>query len=264
MQKKKRRAVAAGDRVQTPTQKAINSDALGDSGKLAPAKAPGVLLTEEPPPPKPPEQEPVEKQAPNLPPKEASELAALGLRLRGEFSRGGTPGSIALARELINRRELSDDMIERMAGFFLGASEPTDDPGWGNEADPSEAWIAWLLCGGTPGKKWVMPLAKIEKDEGVIPELLGLPELAAVHTKIHELMRRKNLGFGSIKASIEDLVNLHARVVSRFVALGHQHPPPPSDGLDEYSADLELVHKAIEGDTNPDGLSKAVTLWDNP
>jgi hypothetical protein len=260
---KKRRAVAADDRIKTPAQKTIDSSTLGDAGKLTPAKAPGVLLTEEPTRKKPSEEEPVEKQAPKTPPKEASELAALGLRLRGEFSRGGTPGSIALARELINRRELSDDMIERMAGFFLGATEPKDDPGWGNEADPSEAWIAWLLCGGDPGKNWVMPLAKIEKDEGVVPEILALPELAAVHTKAHELMRRKNINFGSIKASVEDLVNLHARVVSRFVALGHGHPPPPSDGLDEYSAEFE-IHKAIEGDTNPDGLAKAITLWDNP
>ena len=54
----------------------------------------------------------------HVPPSDVAEAAAKGLELRGRFNRGGTDVGVARARDLKNRRALSDETIKRMASYF--------------------------------------------------------------------------------------------------------------------------------------------------
>jgi hypothetical protein len=85
------------------------------------------------------------------PTKEMAAEAARGLRLRAEFSRGGTEVGVARATQLKNREVLSPDTVRRMASYF--ARHAVDKrPGWDDPSDPSAGFIAWLLWGGDAGR----------------------------------------------------------------------------------------------------------------
>lgn len=87
------------------------------------------------------------------PTREMSEAADRGLRLRGEFNRGGTEVGVARATQLKNREVLSPDTVRRMASYF--ARHAVDKrPGWDDPANPSAGFIAWLLWGGDAGRDW--------------------------------------------------------------------------------------------------------------
>jgi len=88
------------------------------------------------------------------PPAEVAKYAAEGLRLRREFKRGGTPVGIARARDLKNSRQLSPSTIKRMYSFFARHEVDKRGKDYGNPDRPSNGFIAWLLWGGDPGKKW--------------------------------------------------------------------------------------------------------------
>lgn len=90
------------------------------------------------------------------PPKNVSDEAELGLKLRKLFNRGGTSVGVARARDLKNRENLSEDTIKRMVSFFArhGAQIDRRDEGWENKENPSAEWIAWLLWGGDSGRDW--------------------------------------------------------------------------------------------------------------
>ena len=98
------------------------------------------------------------------PPETVAEAAMLGLVLREKFDRGGTEVGVARARDLSNRRNVSADTVQRMRSFFArhGAQVNRQHPQWENKNNPSAQWIAWLLWGGDPGRKWAEGL-KIEK-----------------------------------------------------------------------------------------------------
>ena len=82
-----------------------------------------------------------------------SEAADRGLRLRGEFNRGGTEVGVARATQLKNREVLSPSTVRRMSSYF--ARHAVDKrPGWDDPANPSAGFIAWLLWGGDPGRDW--------------------------------------------------------------------------------------------------------------
>ena len=87
------------------------------------------------------------------PTEEMADAANRGLRLRGEFNRGGTEIGVARATQLKNREVLSPDTVRRMASYF--ARHAVDKrPGWDDPANPSAGFIAWLLWGGDAGRDW--------------------------------------------------------------------------------------------------------------
>jgi hypothetical protein len=88
------------------------------------------------------------------PPESVAKAAALGLRLRQEHHRGGTQVGVARARDLSNRRRLSEDTIRRMASYFARHAVDRSAKGFGDDDDPSAGWIAWLLWGGDEGRDW--------------------------------------------------------------------------------------------------------------
>lgn len=88
------------------------------------------------------------------PPQTVADAAEQGLKLRQQFRRGGTAIGVARARDLKNRRSLSDDTIKRMSSYFSRHNVDKRAANFGRDEDPSAGYIAWLLWGGEPGKRW--------------------------------------------------------------------------------------------------------------
>ena len=82
--------------------------------------------------------------------------ARRGLALRDEFNRGGTSVGIARARDIANKKNLSESTVLRMHSFFSRHAVDKKGKGWsqGEEGYPSNGLIAWLLWGGDSGKSW--------------------------------------------------------------------------------------------------------------
>ena len=82
--------------------------------------------------------------------------ARRGLKLRSEYGRGGTAVGIARARDIANKKSLSDSTVMRMHSFFSRHRVDKKGKGWtpGSEGYPSNGLIAWLLWGGDSGARW--------------------------------------------------------------------------------------------------------------
>jgi hypothetical protein len=91
-----------------------------------------------------------------IPPAEVAAAAKRGLELRDKFHRGGTSVGVHRAKELAERRPLSLRDVVAMSAYF--ARHEVDKAAmsrqWGDESDPSAGYIAWLLWGGEPGRRW--------------------------------------------------------------------------------------------------------------
>jgi hypothetical protein len=88
------------------------------------------------------------------PPESVAKQAEKGLELRQANNRGGTKIGLARARDLKNRRNLSEDTINRMVSYFQRHEVDKQAKDFGNDDHPSNGYIAWLLWGGDEGKKW--------------------------------------------------------------------------------------------------------------
>lgn len=89
------------------------------------------------------------------PPKTVANAAARGLRLREQHGRGGTAIGVARARDLSIQKQLSAQTIRRMHAYFARHSVDKTGKGWADRTKPSAGYIAWLLWGGDPGRKWI-------------------------------------------------------------------------------------------------------------
>ena len=85
-----------------------------------------------------------------------AEEAERGLRWRAKYNRGGTEVGVARARDISNRRNLSQDTVNRMVSYFARHANDSETEGWrpGEDGYPSAGRIAWALWGGDPGKRW--------------------------------------------------------------------------------------------------------------
>lgn len=90
------------------------------------------------------------------PTEEMAEEASRGLAWRKEFGRGGTNIGVARARDISNRKELSEETIGRMNSYFARHEVDKQAEGFseGEEGYPSAGRIAWALWGGDAGKSW--------------------------------------------------------------------------------------------------------------
>lgn len=97
-----------------------------------------------------------------IPPASVARAAAKGLALRKKFKRGGTAVGVKRAVQLSRRDPVSVDTIQRMVSYF--ARHAVDKrPGWDNPKKPTNGYIAWLLWGGDPGRKWAIRMLRIAK-----------------------------------------------------------------------------------------------------
>lgn len=92
--------------------------------------------------------------------------ARRGLRLREKFCRGGTEVGVGRAHQLVNRGDLTIADVRSMHSFFArhAIDKNAETHKWNSDTDPSAGFIAWLLWGGEPGKKWSDAKAKALDD----------------------------------------------------------------------------------------------------
>lgn len=96
----------------------------------------------------------------HVPPVAVAAAARKGLELRAglpKSRRGGTEVGIARARDLANRRPVSDATVKRMKAYFDRHAVDASGKGWGVD---SKGWQAWLLWGGDAGRDWATKLLK--------------------------------------------------------------------------------------------------------
>jgi hypothetical protein len=99
--------------------------------------------------------------------------AEQGLAWRKEFKRGGGGVALARARDIKNRKKLSQSTLKRMQSFFQRHAGDNADPGWarGQEGYPSAARINWALWGGDSAQGWVSgKLSAIERENEAATE----------------------------------------------------------------------------------------------
>ena len=96
------------------------------------------------------------------PPATVAAAARRGLELRAEYGRGGTAVGVARARDLSNRRPVSDETIRRIVAYFTRHEVDLDAPAAkrGHPDFPSPGYIAWLLWGGDAGRAWARRIVR--------------------------------------------------------------------------------------------------------
>jgi hypothetical protein len=90
------------------------------------------------------------------PPPEAVLAAVRGLELRERFGRGGTHVGLARGIRMAAGEPLCYGEIRIVSAWFArhGAQRRSAVRIWGQDDDPSAAWIAWLLWGGDASRAW--------------------------------------------------------------------------------------------------------------
>jgi HK97 family phage major capsid protein len=127
--------------------------------------------------------------------------AERGLAWREEFGRGGTEVGIARARDIANRKNLSEDTINRMVSFFARHEVDKKAEGFrpGEKGYPSNGRIAWALWGGDAGKSWAKKKqAQFDNDRSYVDARPYPNEHAArlEDPDKYQGFRRKNDAFG--------------------------------------------------------------------
>ncbi len=102
-----------------------------------------------------------------VPPDAVASAARKGLELREKFGRGGTSVGVRRARQLSERRPVTARDIVTISAYFARheVDKASKSHDWGDEANPSAGYIAWLLWGGEPGRQWANGLrARLKKE----------------------------------------------------------------------------------------------------
>ena len=94
------------------------------------------------------------------PPEPVAAAARRALKRRAQqppSNRGMTPVGLARARQLLNRKELSPQTIDRMVSYFARHEVDKQGSGWAAYGKGRQAWDGW---GGEPGRRWARDLAR--------------------------------------------------------------------------------------------------------
>jgi hypothetical protein len=94
------------------------------------------------------------------PPQAVADNAAKGLALRKIFGRGGTEIGVGVAEGLVARGALDPKMVRRMVSFFARHEVDKRAANFGNDANPSAGYVAWLLWGGDEGRAWALEVKR--------------------------------------------------------------------------------------------------------
>lgn len=90
------------------------------------------------------------------PPLSVARNAERGLELRAKFRRGGTEVGARRARQLASREPVPVRDIVHIAAYFArhAVDKQSKSHVWGDLANPSAGYVAWLLWGGDEGEAW--------------------------------------------------------------------------------------------------------------
>ena len=89
------------------------------------------------------------------PPPEMAANARKGLALRARFGRGGTEVGARRAAALARRDPLGLSDVKKIYSYFARHAVDKQAARWGDDADPSAGYVAWLLWGGDEGRTWI-------------------------------------------------------------------------------------------------------------
>ncbi len=104
---------------------------------------------------------------------------------REEGEQGGTAVAVARANQLVNRQELSADIVRRMHSFFSRHEVDKQAEGFsaGEEGYPSKGRVAWAAWGGDAGQTWArakdMALDRIDEGERAAPDALSIGDFVS-------------------------------------------------------------------------------------
>lgn len=89
-------------------------------------------------------------------PADVANAARRGLELRKQFGRGGTAVGVNRAEQLADGKPVSNADVAAIASYFKRhtVDKQATAHRWGDEADPSAGYVAWLLWGGDAGETW--------------------------------------------------------------------------------------------------------------
>ena len=106
----------------------------------------------------------MEKQESTRPPEAVRNAARRGLELRRRYNRGGLStgeaseqgigSGVQRASDLANGENISLSTIRRMRAFFERHERNNRPDEREEDGGPTAGTIAWLLWGGTPGRRW--------------------------------------------------------------------------------------------------------------
>ena len=102
--------------------------------------------------------------------------AKRGLAWRKEFGRGGTAIGVARARDIKNKKDLSDSTVKRMHSYFSRHEVDKKGEGFnqGEKGYPSNGRIAWALWGGDAGQSWAKKKTQAMKREALLTEIKNI------------------------------------------------------------------------------------------
>lgn len=139
---------------------------------------------------------PIKEAMPNsfTPPKAVQQAAKRGLELRKKHGRGGlTPqeagkqgigSGVARAVTLARGKPIPLKTIKRMRSYFARHEVDKKGKNWANPDNPSNGYIAWLLWGGDPGKKWADAIVKESKRKESLDEASNKEKSPAIKKKL--------------------------------------------------------------------------------
>lgn len=112
----------------------------------------------------------------NVPTDAMANEARRGLEWREEFKRGGTAVGVARARDIKNKKNLSDSTVKRMHSFFSRHEVDKKAEGFrkGEKGYPSNGRIAWALWGGDSGQSWARQKTKQMEKDALLTEIQKL------------------------------------------------------------------------------------------
>jgi HK97 family phage prohead protease len=182
------------------------------------------------------------KEVDLTPTEEMADEARKGLEWRREFNRGGTEVGVARARDIANRKTLSDETVGRMVSYFARHEVDKEAEGFraGEEGYPSAGRIAWALWGGDLGKAWA------ERKQSQLQK--QTPESSYISTKHKTMYQIK-----SIPVSIKDLSMSDRTVTGYFASFGNVD-------YDNDMFEAGAFNKTI-AEWGPQGRNKIVHLY---
>lgn len=81
-----------------------------------------------------------------------------------DSQKGMTPVGLARARDLINRRPLSEETVRRMKAYFDRHEVDKQGETW---SDKGKGWQAWNGWGGDAGRSWANRIVmQLNKEQG--------------------------------------------------------------------------------------------------
>ena len=135
--------------------------------------------------------------------------AKKALAWRREHGRGGTAVGIARARDIANRKNLSESTVKRMYSYFSRHEVDKKAKGFrpGEKGFPSNGRIAWAMWGGDPGFSWsrkiVNQLKKEEERAIEGPLRKALQKKVEDHNEEHGGDKRKKTNLRTLSVVFE-------------------------------------------------------------